>query len=453
MSHLRREIGMLIALILMGAGLYTSNHSFLNFSNSGDLLRNISMLGIFAVGMAFVIITGGIDLSVGSLVGLTGVIIAKLSSHEEKCWGWNLYLGIAIAIGVVLLIGLVQGLLITKLDLQPFIVTLGGMMIFRGISQTICESGTLSIGDSPLSNPAPWNSRQRPGDNKWSLTVFARNPDTGYAKWAYQITAHDAWDYDEIMENIVVDADWNGRPRKLLLHPSRNGFMLVLDRETGELLSAQSFQPSTNWASGYDLKTGQPQEDPAKRTHLGKKVESICPSSTGAKEFVPSSLSPRTGLLYIPAHNTCMNYKGMEVNYIAGTPYLGADVQMFPGPGGYQGELEAWDFRTGKKVWGIKDDKFPVYSGVLTTAGDVLFYGTMEGWFRAVNARTGDILWQFKTGSGIIGNPMTYIGPDGKQYVAILVGQGGAWDKWFIDGTPELKKVHPSSALYVFSLN
>jgi len=175
MSHLRREIGMLVALILMGAGLYTSNHSFLNFSNSGDLLRNISMLGIFAVGMAFVIITGGIDLSVGSLVGLTGVIIAKLSSHEEKCWGWNLYLGIAIAIGVVLLIGLVQGLLITKLNLQPFIVTLGGMMIFRGISQTICESGTLSIGDSPLANLANNGLIMQNGSAliSWPVIMFA----------------------------------------------------------------------------------------------------------------------------------------------------------------------------------------------------------------------------------------------------------------------------------------
>jgi PQQ-dependent dehydrogenase (methanol/ethanol family) len=274
-------------------------------------------------------------------------------------------------------------------------------------------------------NPGVWSPDMRPGDNKWSLTIFARDPDSGYAKWAFQVTAHDAWDYDEIMENIVVDMDWQGRPRKLLLHPGRNGFLLVLDRETGELLSAQSFQPSTNWASGYDLRTGKPQEDPAKRTHLGKVVEDICPSSTGAKEFVPSSLSPRTGLLYIPAHNTCMDYKGMEANYIAGTPYLGADVKMFPGPGGYQGELEAWDFRTGKKVWGLKDDKFPVYSGVLSTAGDLVFYGTMEGWFRAVNARTGDLLWQFKTGSGIIGNPMTYIGPDGKQYVAVYSGIGG----------------------------
>jgi lanthanide-dependent methanol dehydrogenase len=274
-------------------------------------------------------------------------------------------------------------------------------------------------------NPGVWNADQRPGDNKWSCTIFARNPDTGQAKWAIQLSAHDAWDYDEIMENIAVDMDWQGRPRKLLLHPSRNGFMLVLDRETGELLSAEKFVDSTNWASSYDLKTGLPHEDATKRTHQGKTTEDICPSSTGAKEFVPSSFDPRTGLLYIPAHNTCMAYGGVEAGYIAGTPYLGAAVKMKPGPGGYQGLLVAWDVKNAKPVWSIKEPPFPVYSGVLSTAGDVVFYGTMDGWFKAVDAHSGKVLWQQKLASGIIGNPMTYVGPDGKQYVAIYAGIGG----------------------------
>jgi ribose transport system permease protein len=174
MSHMRRELGMLMAVLLMGAALYASNHDFLNLSNTGDLSRNVSMLGIYAVGMAFVIITGGIDLSLGSLIGLTGVIIAKISSHEDKCWGWNLYLGIAIAMGVVLLIGLIQGLLITSLNLQPFIVTLAGMMIFRGISQTICESGTLSIGDSPLASLANSGLFMHDGSAvvSWPVIIF-----------------------------------------------------------------------------------------------------------------------------------------------------------------------------------------------------------------------------------------------------------------------------------------
>jgi PQQ-dependent dehydrogenase (methanol/ethanol family) len=273
-------------------------------------------------------------------------------------------------------------------------------------------------------NPGVWNADMRPGDNKWSITIWARNPETGYAKWAYQVVPHDAWDYDEIMENILVDMPWQGHTRKLLLHPGRTGYMFVLDRETGEVLSAEPFEP-VNWSKGYDLKTGIPNIDPEKRTHFGRYATHICPSSTGGKEFVPSSLSPRTGYLYIPAHNTCMDYEGTAVNYIAGTPYLGASVRMYPGPGGYQGELIAWDVAKAQKVWSVKDTDLPVYSGVLSTGGDLVFYGTMDGWFRALDAHSGEILWQFKTASGIIGDPITFLGPDGKQYVAIYSGIGG----------------------------
>jgi PQQ-dependent dehydrogenase (methanol/ethanol family) len=273
-------------------------------------------------------------------------------------------------------------------------------------------------------NPGPWNPDMRPGDNKWTITIWARNPETGYAKWAYQIIPHDAWDYDEIMENIPVDMEWQGKMRKLLLHPSRNGFMLVLDRETGELLSAQPFQP-VNWAKGFDLKTGLPDVDPSKITHTGVIAREVCPSSTGAKEFVPSAFSPKTGLLYIPAHNTCMDHESIQANYIAGTPYLGSSTNMYPGKGGYQGELLAWDVQHAKVAWGIKDALLPVYSGVLATGGDIVFYGTMEGWFRAVDAKTGAILWQFKTASGIVGDPITFKGPDGRQYIAVYSGVGG----------------------------
>lgn len=273
-------------------------------------------------------------------------------------------------------------------------------------------------------NPANWNPDMRPGDNKWSISIFARDPETGEARWADQIIPHDAWDYDEIMENIAVDMEWQGKMRKLLIHPGRSGFIFVLDRETGELLSADKFQP-TNWAKGYDLKTGLPEVDPSKVTHTNVIARDVCPSSTGAKEFVPSAFSPRTGYLYISAHNTCMDHEGIQVNYIAGTPYLGSSTTMYPGPGGYQGEFMAWDIAKRKEVWGIKDPRFPVYSGVLATGGDVVFYGTLEGWFRAVDARTGTILWQFKTGSGIVGDPMTFRGPDGRQYIAIYSGIGG----------------------------
>jgi lanthanide-dependent methanol dehydrogenase len=315
-------------------------------------------------------------------------------------------------------------------------------------------------------NPGPWNPDIRPGDNKWTTTIFARDPDDGQARWAHQIVPHDMWDYDEIMENVLVDMEWQGRMRKLLFHPGRTGFMFVLDRETGEVLSAEPFQP-INWATHYDLQTGRPVVDPAKMTSQGVIARAICPSSTGAKEFNPSSFSPRTGLLYIAAHNTCMDYEGLEANYIAGTPYLGASVRMYAGEG-HHGELVAWDPIAARKVWGIKDTRFPLYSGVLTTGGDVLFYGTMDGWFKAVDARSGEQLWQFKTGSGIIANPMTFVGPDGKQYVAVYSGIGGwmgavafpaisADDPYaalgVVGAMKDLKNVTaPGSMVYVFGL-
>jgi len=295
-------------------------------------------------------------------------------------------------------------------------------------------------------NPGVWNPDMRPGDNKWSSSVIARDPDSGHVKWAYQFVPHDEEDYDEINENVAVDMDWHGQPRKLLLHAGRDGFMYVLDRQTGEVLSAQIFEKSTNWASAVDLQTGDIKKNPDKVTHQNLNVQNICPSSTGAKEFVPTSLSPRTGYLYIPAHNTCMNYEAQQASYIAGTPYLGASVKMFPGPGGYQGELIAWDIQNAKPVWSIQDPNFPVMSGVLSTAGGLVFYGTMDGWFRAVDDTTGKILWQFKTASGIIGNPMTFKGPDGKQYVAVYSGIGG----WMgATDFPEISADDPYAALGV----
>ncbi|HKB71920.1 MAG TPA: methanol/ethanol family PQQ-dependent dehydrogenase [Thermoanaerobaculia bacterium] len=297
---------------------------------------------------------------------------------------------------------------------------LGGGTVWGWISYDP-ETNLIFYGTA---NPGVWNPDLRPGDNKWSCSIFARDADTGKARWAYQVVPHDAWDYDEIMENILVDMPFAGKARKLLIHPGRTGFVFVLDRETGEVLSAESYEP-TNWAKGYDLKTGLPIEDPSKRSHEGVVTRDICPSSTGAKDVIPSAFSPRTGLLYIPAHNTCMDYEGVQANYIAGTPYLGANVKMYPGPGGYQGELVAWDVAHAKKAWSAKEQKFPVYSGVLATGGDVVFYGTMDGWFKALDARNGKELWKFKVGSGIVGNPMTYLGPDGRQYVAVYSGIGG----------------------------
>jgi PQQ-dependent dehydrogenase (methanol/ethanol family) len=272
-------------------------------------------------------------------------------------------------------------------------------------------------------NPGSWNPDQRPGDNKFSMTIFARNPDTGKAVWAYQKTPHDRWDYDGINENVLVDLNMNGQTRKALVNFDRNGFSYVLDRTNGELLLAQPFV-HVNWAKGIDMKTGRPIEDPEKQTSATKNTKDICPSAMGGKNQQPVSYSPRTGYFYVPTNNLCMDYEGVQVKYQAGQPYVGAIVVSKPGPGGNRGEFVAWDPVAGKKVWGIKEE-LSAWGGALSTGGDVVFYGTMEGWLKAVNARTGDVLWKFKTPSGIIGNPMTYVGPDGKQYVAVLSGVGG----------------------------
>ncbi len=272
-------------------------------------------------------------------------------------------------------------------------------------------------------NPGSWNHDQRPGDNKWSMTIFARNPDTGKAKWAYQKTPHDAWDYDGINENVLVDVNIQGKVRKALVNFDRNGFAYTLDRETGELLGAEPFVHVT-WAKGIDMRTGRPIEVPEKRTSSTRNTKNICPSAMGGKNQQPVAYSPRTGLFYVPTNNLCMDYEGVEVKYQAGQPFVGAIVVSSAGPGGHRGEFIAWDASTNKKMWGIKED-LAAWGGALATAGDVVFYGTMEGWLKAVDAKSGDVLWKFKTPSGIIGNPMTYVGPDGKQYVAILSGIGG----------------------------
>jgi PQQ-dependent dehydrogenase (methanol/ethanol family) len=272
-------------------------------------------------------------------------------------------------------------------------------------------------------NPGPWNPDQRPGDNKWTSGIFARNADSGEAVWFYQWSPHDLHDYDGINEQILVELPINGQQRKVLIRPERNGYVYVLDRTTGEVLSATPFVHITT-SKGVDLKSGRLIYNEEKKPEVGKVVRDICPFSPGGKDWEPSAFSPKTGLLYIPATNCCEDVEGVEANYIAGTPYVGMNVKMYAGPGGNRGEFIGWDPIGQKKVWGIKEN-FPVYSGVCVTAGDVAFYGTMDGWFKAIHARTGEVLWQFKVGSGIIGQPITYRGPDGKQYVAILSGVGG----------------------------
>lgn len=273
------------------------------------------------------------------------------------------------------------------------------------------------------SNPGPWNPVQRPGDNKWTSTVFARDLDTGMAKWAYQYNPHDLHDYDGVNEHVLIDREVDGKPRKLLVHPDRNGFMYLMDRSSGQLLSASPFV-FVNSAKGVNLETGRPQLNEEKTPKLGVKVNDICPAAPGGKDWQPMAYSPRTGMLYVPHNNLCMDETASEVGYIAGTPFVGMQVSMKKGPGGHGGEFSAWDPIAGRQLWTIKEP-YPVWSGALVTAGDIAFYGTMDRWFKAVDAKSGRVLWKMKLGSGIIGQPISYRGPDGRQYVAVLSGVGG----------------------------
>jgi PQQ-dependent dehydrogenase (methanol/ethanol family) len=281
-------------------------------------------------------------------------------------------------------------------------------------------------------NPSTWNPVVRPGDNKWSMTLFARDVDTGMAKWVYQMTPHDEWDYDGVNENILAELNIGGKERKTLTHFDRNGFGYTLDRVTGELLVAQKYDPAVNWATKVDMATGRPEVVAKYSTHQnGEDVntKNVCPAALGSKDQQPAAYSPKTKLFYVPTNHVCMDYEPFQVEYVAGQPYVGATLSMYPagkvtGDGTTNlGNFIAWDGATGKIVWSIPEP-FSVWSGALATNGDIVFYGTLEGYLKAVDAKTGKELYKFKTPSGIIGNVNTWT-HGGKQYVGVLSGVGG----------------------------
>ncbi len=302
-------------------------------------------------------------------------------------------------------------------------------------------------------NPSTWNPVQRPGDNKWSMTIWARDADTGAAKWVYQMTPHDEWDYDGINEMTLIDQDAKGIDgkvhTKLLTHFDRNGLGYTLDRETGELLVAQKFDKATNWTTGVDPKSGVPAVNPKYSTQTGGEDKAqgagpdgkpgtadddlVCPSAMGAKNQPPVAYSPKTKLIYIPGNHTCMTYEPFQVEYTAGQPYVGATLNIFPaGVNVKTGEKEkntdmgsftAWDPSTGNIAWNISEP-FSLWGGLVATAGDVVIYGTLEGYLKVRDANTGAELYRFKTPSGIIGNVSTWA-HNGKQYVGVLSGLGG----------------------------
>jgi lanthanide-dependent methanol dehydrogenase len=276
-------------------------------------------------------------------------------------------------------------------------------------------------------NASPYNAEQRVGDNKWTSSVLARKPEDGTLVWAYQFTPHDSWDYDATGSMILADLTIGGKRVKALVHFDKNGFAYTLDRATGKLVVASPFVHVT-WADSVDLASGRPVLNPAKQTGASKgNVKGICPSlEGGASPSSPAAFSPRTHLFYTSTNNLCMDYEATRASHVKGTPFMGANSPYFAGPGGNLGAFVAWDATTGKVIW-QDAEPYPSWSGALATAGDVVFYGTLDGWFKAVDARNGRLLSKFKVGSGVIGNPITYRGPDGKQYVAVYAGFGGDW--------------------------
>jgi PQQ-dependent dehydrogenase (methanol/ethanol family) len=253
------------------------------------------------------------------------------------------------------------------------------------------------------------------------------------AKWVYQMTPHDEWDFDGVNEMILADLNIGGATVPALVHFDRNGLAYTMNRDTGELLVAEKYDPVVNWTSGVDMDKNSPNYgrptvlDQYSTEVQGEdvNVQGICPAALGTKDQQPAAFSPRTGLFYVPTNHVCMDYEPFKVSYTAGQAYVGATLSMYPAMNshGGMGNFIAWDAGTGKIKWSVKE-QFSVWSGALATAGDVVFYGTLEGYLKAVDPANGKELYKFKTPSGIIGNVMTYE-HGGKQYVAVYSGVGG----------------------------
>jgi PQQ-dependent dehydrogenase (methanol/ethanol family) len=312
------------------------------------------------------------------------------------------------------------------------------------------------------SNPGPWTAIVRGNDssdigkftNLYTASVIAMNPDTGNIVWHYQFTPHDAWDYDGVNELVFADLPVDGKTTPVIMQANRNGFFYVIDRANGKLVSAKNFVP-TNWATGIDMKTGMPIEtaNNEKRPRLKKWAKDICPNLVGGKNWMPMSYNPKTGLVYIPTNNLCMDLEGVQEEYKRGQFYLGVNFDLDkPGPGGYLGGLKAWDPVAQKEVWFNKDD-LPFNGGTMTTATGLVFAGDIKGMFRAMDAKTGKELWKFNTGSGISAAPISYT-LDGKQYVAVTSGRTQSMPAFFGKIGEKMVAASPEGGtLYVFSLN
>ena len=279
------------------------------------------------------------------------------------------------------------------------------------------------------SNAAPWgggvrgpvSSEYGQYTNLYTASALALDADTGKIVWHYQTTPYDVWDYDGVNELVLVDASVEGQKTPLALKADRNGFFYVLNRKTGQLVSANPFV-LVNWAKGIDRATGRPIEVAEKRPRQDVWARDVCPNLFGGKNWEPMSYSPQTGLVYIPTFNLCMDIVNRTQDYKPGTFYLASEFELAKaGPGDYMSELVAWDPIKQQKVWGSKEE-LPFMGGALSTAGGLVFHGNVFGVSKALDAWTGKVLWQFNTGSGITAGPATYE-VDGAQYVAVVSGR------------------------------
>lgn len=304
-------------------------------------------------------------------------------------------------------------------------------------------------------NPAPWNSHLRPGDNLYTASTLAIDPDTGTIKWHYQTTPNDGWDFDGVNEFIPFDGTFGGKQMKLGAKADRNGFFYILDRTNGKLLNATPFVMQPNWASKIDLKTGRPVYNPDNRpgapgdAEKGKSVFST-PSFLGGKNWMPMAYSPDTEMFYIPSNDWGMDIWNEPIAYKKGAAYLGAGFTIKPIAEDHIGALRAVDPKTGKIMWEYKN-KAPLWGGVLTTRGNLVFTGTPEGYLKAFDAKTGAELWKFQTGSGVVGSPVTWE-QDGEQYVAVMSGWGGAVPLWGGEVAKTFKEISQGGSLWVFKL-
>ncbi|MBU2569955.1 methanol/ethanol family PQQ-dependent dehydrogenase [Methylotuvimicrobium sp. KM2] len=272
-------------------------------------------------------------------------------------------------------------------------------------------------------NPAPWNETMRPGDNKWTMTIWGRDIETGEAKFGYQKTPHDEWDYAGVNYMGLSEQKVNGKMTKLLTHPDRNGIVYTLNRENGDLVNAFKIDNTVNWVKHVDLKTGLPVRDPEYSTRMDHEAKGICPSAMGYHNQGIESYDPNKQLFFMGVNHICMDWEPFMLPYRAGQFFVGATLNMYPGPKGTLGQVKAMNAVTGEFEWEVQE-KFAVWGGTTATAGDLVFYGTLDGYIKALNSKTGEELWKFKLPSGVIGHPITYK-HEGKQYVAIYYGVGG----------------------------